>query len=227
MAGPGLLFSNNRHQFCDKIFLLGLICTFRFPEHSLSLLTTPPAIPPILARLRAETRPYHDAVEQNEFNQALAAGTPSAAATARFLAKMYGFLQPYEVQLRHRAEELGPAWEIPERQRAHLILADLGVPADQLPLCPTMPPLATVPQLLGAMYVLEGSTLGGQVLARQLAKAAIDLRQYFTGYGERTGARWKAFCQLLAQAATPDQEDVIVQSAIHTFQHLAAWLARP
>ena len=112
---------------------------------------------------------------------------------------MYGFLQPYEAHLRQHAEELGPAWEIAERQRAHLILADLGVPADQLPLCPAMPPLATVPQLLGALYVLEGSTLGGQVLARQL----------------------------VAQAATPDNEDAIVQSAIHTFQHLAAWLARP
>ena len=192
-----------------------------------SLLTSTPAIPPILARLRAETRPYHDAVEQNEFNQALGAGTPSAEATARFLAKMYGFLQPYEAQLRHHAEALGPAWEIAERQRAHLILDDLGVPASALPLCPTMPPLATVPQLLGAMYVVEGSTLGGQVLARQLAKADIDLRRYFIGYGERTGPRWKAFCHLLAAAATPANEDAIVQSASHTFQQLAAWLARP
>ena len=209
------------------ILFLGLICTFSLSEHLLTLLTTPPATPPILARLRAETRPYHDAVEQNEFNQALAAGTPSAAATAQFLAKMYGFLQPYEAQLRQHADELGPAWEIAERQRAHLILEDLAVPASELPLCPAMPPLATLPQLLGAMYVLEGSTLGGQVLARQLAKADIGLRRYFIGYGERTGPRWKAFCQLLADAATPDREDAIVQSAIHTFQHLATWLARP
>jgi heme oxygenase len=74
---------------------------------------------------------------------------------------------------------------------------------------------------------VEGSTLGGQVLARQLAKADIDLCRYFSGYAERTGPRWKAFCQLLADAATPNKEDAIVQSAIHTFQQLAAWLARP
>lgn len=187
--------------------------------------TTAPA--PILVRLRAETRPYHDAVEQNEFNQALATGTPSEQATARFLAKMYGFLAPYEAALLSHANALGPEWEIPERLRAHLILADLHAEPGQLPLCPTMPPLATVPQLLGAMYVVEGSTLGGQVLARQLAKAGSDLRRYFSGYGDRTGPRWKAFCQLLAQATTPANEDDIVQSAIHTFQHLAAWLARP
>lgn len=187
---------------------------------------TPPA--PILARLRAETRPYHDAVEQNEFNQALAAGTPSEAATARFLARMYGFLQPYEAELQRHAEALGPAWEIPARRRAHLILEDLRRAPGQLPLCPALPPLASLPQVLGAMYVLEGSTLGGQVLARQLAKADIDLRRYFEGYGALTGPRWKAFCQLLS-AAAPDvaTENEIVQSAIHTFQHLAAWLACP
>lgn len=188
---------------------------------------TPTAPTPILARLRAETRPYHDAVEENEFNQALAAGTPSEAATARFLARMYGFLAPYEAVLQGHAAELGPAWEIPARLRAHLILEDLHADPSQLPLCLAMPPLATVPQLLGAMYVLEGSTLGGQVLARQLAKAGSDLRRYFTGYGERTGPRWKAFCHLLAAAATDAHEEEIVQSAIHTFQHLAAWLARP
>lgn len=181
----------------------------------------------MLARLRVETRPYHDAVEQNEFNRALAAGTPSAAATEQFLAKMYGFMQPYEAQLQAHAAALGPAWEIAERLRAPLILEDLRVPAGQLPLCPVLPPLATQPQLLGAMYVLEGSTLGGQVLARQLAKAGLDLGRFFTGAGPLTGPRWKSFCHLLTTTAAPEQEDAVVQSAIVTFQTLAAWLARP
>ncbi|RZL16481.1 MAG: heme oxygenase [Hymenobacter sp.] len=182
---------------------------------------------PLLARLRAETRPYHDAVEQNEFNQALAAGTPSAAATTRFLAKMYGFMQPYEAQLQTHAADLGPAWEIPARLRTALILDDLQVPAAQLPLCAALPPLGTQPQLLGAMYVLEGSTLGGQVLARQLAKAGLDLGRFFTGAGALTGPRWKSFCHLLTTTVSPNQEDEVVQSAIVTFQTLAAWLARP
>lgn len=192
----------------------------------ISATPTPPAAPTILARLRAETRPYHDALEGNEFNQALAAGTPSEAATRRFLGKMHGFLVPYEAALRAHAAALGPAWEVAERQRSPLILEDLRVPASQLPPCPAMPPLASLPQLLGAMYVIEGSTLGGQVLARQLAKAGLDLGRYFTGYGALTGPRWKAFCQLLGAAATPATEADIVQSASLTFQHLTAWLTQ-
>lgn len=175
----------------------------------------------ILQRLRAETHPYHHALEQTEFNQALAAGSVSAAATARFLAKLYGFLRPYEAHLRHHS--FGPDWQIERRQRAHLIEQDLA-DATCLPECADMPDLRTRPQLLGALYVLEGSTLGGQVITRQLAKAGISTRAYFTGYAEHTGPMWKSFCQLLAAEATPDNETEIVQSAIQTFQKLHAWI---
>ncbi|MDO7853485.1 biliverdin-producing heme oxygenase [Hymenobacter convexus] len=188
-----------------------------------------PAAPTILARLRAETRPYHDALEAGPFNEALRAGAPTAAGTARFLERMYGFLQPYEAALRAHEAELGPAWELPRRYRAHLILEDLQRPAANpgLPLSPDMPPLHTVPQLLGALYVMEGSTLGGQVISRQLERAGIPLRRYFLGYGERTGPLWKTFGQLLTAAATPATADEIVASAARTFQHLDAWINQP
>lgn len=182
--------------------------------------------PTLLHRLRTDTRPYHDAVEQNAFNRSLTAGTVTAAETAHFLARMYGFVQPYEEQLRAHAAALGPAWQLDQRYRAHLLLEDLtalGHPAPPA-LCPALPPLRTRPQLLGAMYVLEGSTLGGQVIARQLAKAGIAGRAYFTGRAERTGPLWKAFCQQLAAAATDRDQADIAASAVHTFQTLTAWL---
>lgn len=177
--------------------------------------------PVILQRLRAETQPYHEALEQNEFNQALTAGTLTPAATERMLSKLYGFLLPYEAQLRRH--DFGPEWQLELRQRAHLIREDLPL-ADALPLCPTLPPLTTRAQLLGALYVLEGSTLGGQVITRQLAKAGIGQRRYFAGHAERTGPLWKSFCQLLAAEATDDNAAEIVESASRTFQALHAWI---
>ena len=202
-----------------------------FSDFSISVgLSTAPHPPTLLLRLRGETRPQHEALEQNAFNQALTSGTLTAAGTAHFLAKMYGFLAPYETALQQHAAEFSPVWELPERQRAHLILEDLAQPATapDLPMCPAMPPLHTRLQLLGAMYVVEGSTLGGQVITRQLAQAGIPLRTYFTGYGARTGPRWKAFCHLLTEAAPagPDQDD-IVASARLTFQRLDQWINQP
>lgn len=183
-------------------------------------------VPGVLQRLRTETRPYHEALERNQFNHDLTAGTLTLETTTRFLAKMYGFLKPYEDHLRQYA--LPPVWQPEHRYRSHLILVDLGVepgPAAP-PLCAALPPLDTWPRLLGAMYVLEGSTLGGQVIARQLAKADIAPRAYFTGYAERTGPLWKLFCQQLGAAATPENEDELVASASSTFQHLENWLTK-
>ncbi|RPD45810.1 hypothetical protein DNI29_16805 [Hymenobacter sediminis] len=179
----------------------------------------------ILPRLRLETQPYHEALEQNAFNQALSAGNVTPQATEFFLSKLYGFLKPYEAAL--DAYPFPAEWEVATRHRAHLIAQDLPAVAD-LPLCPDMPPLRTWPQLLGAMYVLEGSTLGGQVITRQLAKSGISTRTYFTGYAERTGSMWKQFCGLLTAAAThPDDQAEIVHSAVVTFQKLHAWIEQP
>ena len=190
----------------------------------------PPAeSPSVLARLRLATKPYHDAVEANPFNQNLTAGTVTPADTARFLAKMYGFVQPYETVLRRHAAGFGHEWQLEQRYRAHFILEDLaalGYLAEPAA-CPALPPLETRAQLLGAMYVLEGSTLGGQVIARQLGAAGIDGRSFFANRAERTGPLWKQFTQLLETAAAPEDSDAVVDSAILTFQTLAAWLTQP
>jgi heme oxygenase (biliverdin-IX-beta and delta-forming) len=178
----------------------------------------------LLARMRHETRPYHDALEQNPFNQALLREDVTKAVVERFLAKMYGFLLPYEAQL--HAAALPPACQADERRRAHLIREDLGAArADALPHCAALPPLGTETQLLGAMYVLEGSTLGGQFIGQALAKAGLPPSAYFTGYGPQTGALWKAFGQQLTQTVTSAaDQDAVVAAAVLTFQSLAQWI---
>ena len=76
---------------------------------------------------------------------------------------------------------------------------------------------------LGAAYVLEGSTLGGQVILRQLQKipeiAETSAFHYYGLYGDQVGKRWKQFKSLANQAL----EDKIAQekaqsAAISTFQ---------
>ncbi|SDX90217.1 biliverdin-producing heme oxygenase [Hymenobacter psychrophilus] len=179
----------------------------------------------ILARLRQETRPYHDALEAQPFNQALRTGALTAAGTRHFLQKLYGFVVPFEAQLQAHEAEFGAEWELARRYRAQLLRQDLPN-ADQLPHAPNLPPLDTRARLLGALYVLEGSTLGGQVIARQLAAADITTRTYFAGRGAQTGPLWKSFTALLEAevAAEPALADDVVASAALTFQRLHAWI---
>lgn len=75
--------------------------------------------------------------------------------------------------------------------------------------------------VMGAMYVMEGSTLGGRFIARyveehlHMTPGAGDA--YFRGHGEATGSVWREFRERLA--AVPDRFDPLVEeSAKSTFR---------
>lgn len=75
---------------------------------------------------------------------------------------------------------------------------------------------------LGVLYVLEGSTLGGQVLCRQLKdrlQLAPHQLRYLAGHGRATGARWRATCALLEAAlSTPALRAQAGAAAAATFR---------
>ena len=56
----------------------------------------------------------------------------------------------------------------PQRRRADLIQSDLQALGLQVPALEAQPALEDAPSLLGAVYVLEGSRLGGRLLARSV-----------------------------------------------------------
>ena len=55
--------------------------------------------------------------------------------------------------------------------------------------------------MLGALYVAEGSSLGGQVIQRTLLSNEnlhdIDKTLFYKGYAEQTGPMWKQFMAYL------------------------------
>lgn len=76
---------------------------------------------------------------------------------------------------------------------------------------------------LGMMYVMEGATLGGQVISRHLASALPASSQnalhFYSGYGAQTGARWKDFQNWVrAHVRTPAQKARFCASAERTFR---------
>ena len=81
---------------------------------------------------------------------------------------------------------------------------------------------------IGAMYVFEGSTLGGAVVARhlehRLGLPTLQGRRYFTPYPGRTGAMWREFKERVDDLVGDDRAacDAIVAAAGATF----AWLSR-
>jgi heme oxygenase len=79
--------------------------------------------------------------------------------------------------------------------------------------------------LLGALYVLEGSTNGGRFLARALRKSwglDKDGIAYFDPYGEEQPQKWASFRKKMDSASFDvAQQDAIVEMAKATFLAIA------
>lgn len=76
--------------------------------------------------------------------------------------------------------------------------------------------LANRSEAWGAAYVLEGSTLGGMMLAENTGAPA---KRYLRLRGKQTAARWKAFLAELAAAELDPQG--CCAAAVATFTHYA------
>ncbi|MBL8553588.1 MAG: biliverdin-producing heme oxygenase [Phenylobacterium sp.] len=94
-------------------------------------------------------------------------------------------------------------------------LADLGA-APREPSAPIV--VGGVGEALGLMYVLEGSTLGGRVIRKQVESCGGDMHglSFLDPYGAEVGDRWRAFLGVIEAEA-----DVagLVAGAVAGFAH--------
>ena len=115
--------------------------------------------------------------------------------------------------------ELGAGFE--PRSRANGIAQDLTILGQRTspPARPAAPTSAG--EALGWVYVAEGSMLGGRIIRRRLAAEGRDLDGlgFLDPYGEETGARWRAFMDLLDLACVSGRATVeqIVKGGVDGF----------
>lgn len=183
---------------------------------------------PLLRALRDATSARHQEVERLLPASWSTLGREGYAA---YLSQVAGFHVPLEGRLfaAHDWDALGLS-DGSARPRAPLLCADLaalGIDPATLPYATTLPDVQDVARALGVLYVLEGSTLGGQVLARQVSSGAAGLpTSFLDGAGAATGARWASFCRFAEGLAARDPAVAsrAVAAADETFATLAAWL---
>ena len=77
-----------------------------------------------------------------------------------------------------------------ERRKTAWLDADLAALGAPVPADLDVPPLDTLEDVAGTCYVLEGATLGGAVVARELPEVP---HRFFASYGSRRGAMWAGF----------------------------------
>ena len=174
---------------------------------------------PILDHLRATTRDLHDGLEARlDVFTRVADPSRRRDMVGRFLA----FYRPAEAALaRLLGEE--PGLEFDARRKVPALERDAAAlraaaPADAPLALPT-----DRAEALGFLYVLEGSTLGGRVIDKQLRLRGLSPEglSFFQGYGEATGTRWKAFCAVLERA---DDRTAAARGARSAFVQMEAWM---
>lgn len=182
----------------------------------------PDTTSPLLLALREGTRTCHKGLEQRLpfFSEGF-----DLPAYRCLIEAYHGFHAPLDAAL--------TGYQGAERRKAPALVKDLRAlnlarhDIDALPLCPTLPRIDSEACALGVMYVLEGSTLGGQVLKRAMAeRLGIDADSgaaFLDVYGPETGANWRAFLQRLAEASVSTQAQS-VDAAIATFECFEQWL---
>lgn len=178
----------------------------------------------ILAKLKESTRSQHEALESvvDVMNKAFTADDYKT-----LLTKFYLFYSAVEPKL-PAGELLAEGFDIGPRNKTAMLEKDLAAlgTIDSVRAMPQWtggPEIDSLAEAFGSIYVMEGATLGGQVITRQLKEnLGITVENggaFFNSYGKEVGPMWKAFGAAITAYAEkhPDEDDTIVVSARDTF----------
>ena len=187
--------------------------------------------PTLLEALRTGTALLHVALEKRLpfFSERL-----DADWYERLLRAYYGFYAPMEAAL-YDIGLIPEGFDTVLRVKTPTLLNDLralglgDTAICALRRCDTLPTFDTPEACLGALYVLEGATLGGQVLRREMAlRLNVDADNggaFLNVYGAETGRRWKDFLDYLGrQPLDACAKQRAVEAARSTFSCFEQWL---
>ncbi|QXI26834.1 biliverdin-producing heme oxygenase [Pseudomonas vanderleydeniana] len=188
-------------------------------------------VPPVLQDLRAGTAELHVALEKR---LPFFSDTLDSNAFQRLMQAYYGFYRPLENAL-HGSRELPADFDLASRLKAQTLRSDLNTlglsfeAIDSLPTCPSLPVIDSGAACLGVLYVLEGATLGGQILRREISTRlgleADSGAAFLHVYGEATGRRWRDFIEYLGRRPMDaDEREAVVAAAQSTFSSFERWL---
>lgn len=184
----------------------------------------------LLADIRSSTAKLHQELEAVlDIPSQVKSREQYAALLARFTA-LYG---PWEARLQSYAPDfaalginLGERLRVPNLQRDLAALnTNVRLPGGDA----YAPEIPGFPEALGSLYVLEGSTLGGQVLTRHFREnLGLEDSQlgFFNSHGPLVGKLWKDFCAALTacgEEASEDDRSRVQRGAIDSFASLQRW----
>lgn len=176
-------------------------------------------------RLKEHTRREHAMLEKKLLHRISMISKVSDYVA--LLSLLYGYYAAVEDRLTEHVS--ASKADFVARRKAARILDDMAVHATdyQVPTpCARLPNVNSFHSALGVLYVLEGSTLGGRIIAQLISrKLAIDSGlSFFLSYGDDVELMWISFKDILRGPFSPEQEQDVLAGALETFETFNYWL---
>lgn len=150
--------------------------------------------------------------------------------------KFYGFHSPLESVLLKSPliEELKIGYAT-KRLKVHCLISDLkhlGISEqdiESLPLIQLWFKNAGLAEILGILYVIEGSTLGGAVITQKISQSLqlVNCKgaSFFSSYGKLVGPNWLEFLEILNSNLSSEKDiRIAIDAANATFVHFGTWI---
>lgn len=193
----------------------------------------------IMQRLKSETSDLHSHAESRNLQRAIASGEVDQTIFSAYIGQLYHVHNSLESALENSRDKHAALKSLATADRMRIPdldrdLAFYGVDRDQIDAGNAARHFAAKVQeinaldpvaLLGALYVLEGSTNGGRFLARALRRSWDldgDGLAYFDPYGDEQPQMWAAFRRDMDEASfDANQEEAMIEMAKATFIAIA------
>lgn len=179
-------------------------------------------------RLKEFTKTNHQLLEKKLVIQMKAMQTKQDYAA--LLGIFYSYFGGLELAM-SKHPDLSFLPDYAQRRKSSALANDLVVLDANLPplaLANKLPHIENYLQTIGAMYVMEGSTLGGKFIAKMIQKQ-LNMEEdtglsFFKGYGEETENMWQIFKTAIDQLKLKEEDNItVIESANDTFLQFSNW----
>jgi len=182
-----------------------------------------------LEELRSKTHSIHRLIEQTEISKAIISPGVTLVQYEQYLQKVLCLHRAVEETIHPLLSTYIP--DLAERQKSEKILSDLK----ELHFQPKNYPISFldaefIPSIgfcFGILYVVEGSTLGGMyILKNMIASVGKDNQiptKFLTAYGQHTGSKWKMFLETLNEyvnSRNADEAEEVIKGATYGFNQV-------
>ena len=170
--------------------------------------------------LREASRAAHRSLDRHPVLAPLVRTDLTAAQYGDALAALRGVYAPLEAAIDRFFAARSTAFDYDSRRKLPALDDDLAA-LGRRPEQPAMgfPAPASLAELVGLLYVVEGSAMGGQSIVRCVRKSALEnppLR-FFSGSGARAEDRWREFLDFADASCSPADRGPAARTVLALF----------